>query len=99
MKPRASFWKELTLFMNSYNDLYRGDGRSLQEIGLALGFNEFMAQQVQQEADKPDKVAMNIWRKLCSTQEYRVFVGSIKNVPLSTLQNIHSKCVVLKYIK
>ncbi|CAM4951785.1 unnamed protein product [Rotaria socialis] len=46
--------------------------------------------QVQREADKADKVAMSIWRKLCPTRADQLYVNSIKNVPTSTLQNIYT---------
>ncbi len=93
MKPRAAFWSELELFMNTNHDTYKGDGRTLHEIGSELGLSELSMQQVQQDAEKPDKVAMNIWRKLCPTHSDRLFVGSIKNVPLSTLNNIYGKFI------
>ncbi|CAF3138035.1 unnamed protein product [Rotaria socialis] len=55
-----------------------------------LGLNPLILQQVQREADKADKVAMSIWRKLCPTRADQLYVNSIKNVPTSTLQNIYT---------
>ncbi|CAF4506168.1 unnamed protein product, partial [Rotaria magnacalcarata] len=89
LKPRPAFWNEVNVFMNSYSELFTGDGRTIATIGTALCLNEVMIQQVQQNVDRPDKVAMNIWRKLCPTQADRLYVGSIKKVPATTLQNIY----------
>ncbi|CAF4970332.1 unnamed protein product, partial [Rotaria sp. Silwood1] len=89
LKPRPAFWNELTVFMDSYSELFKGDGRTIAEIGAELGLNQAMIQHVQQDAEKPDKVAMNIWRTLCPTQADRVYVESIKCVPATTLQNIY----------
>jgi hypothetical protein len=93
VKPRAAFWSELELFTNTNRDVYKGDGRTLHEIGTELGLNELSMQQVQQDAGKPDKVAMNIWRKLCPTHSDRLFVESITNVPSSTINNIYGKFI------
>ncbi|CAF2125349.1 unnamed protein product [Rotaria magnacalcarata] len=90
LKPRPAFWNEVNVFMNSYSELFTGDGRTIATIGTALCLNEVMIQQVQQNVDRPDKVAMNIWRKLCPTQADRLYVGSIKKVPATTLQNIYT---------
>jgi hypothetical protein len=79
--------------MDSHSDAYKGDGRIVEMIGDALGLNQMAIQQVQQEADRPDKVAMNIWRMICPTRQDRVFVGSIKHVPKSTIENIYSKSI------
>lgn len=93
VKPRASFWTELSLFIDSNGDAYKGDGRTIEVIGEALGLSQMAIQQVQQDADRPDKIAMNIWRVICPTRQDRVFVGSIKLVPPSTIQNIYSKSI------
>jgi hypothetical protein len=82
--------------MDMHGNSYDGDGRTIGEIGSALGLSSMAIQQVQQDADKPDKVAMNIWRKICPTRADRLYVGSIKNVPPSTIQNIYSKSVGFK---
>ncbi|CAF2798408.1 unnamed protein product [Rotaria sp. Silwood2] len=91
LRPRASFWSELSIFMESHGDSYQGDGRTIHQIGRALGLTDHMIQYVQRDTDKPDKVAMNIWRKLCPTIDDKVFVQSIKKVPISTLHNIYGK--------
>ncbi|CAM4927945.1 unnamed protein product [Rotaria socialis] len=90
LKPRESFWNELNFFMDSCNNVYQGDGRTMDNIAGELGLNPLILQQVQREADKADKVAMNIWRKLCPTRADQLYVNSIKNVPTSTLQNIYT---------
>ncbi|CAF2262969.1 unnamed protein product, partial [Rotaria magnacalcarata] len=90
MRPRASFWSELSIFMESHGDSYQGEGRTIHQIGRALGLTDHMIQYVQRDTDKPDKVAMNIWRKLCPTIDDKVFVKSIKKVPISTLDNIYA---------
>ncbi|CAF1666678.1 unnamed protein product [Rotaria sp. Silwood1] len=90
LKPRTSFWNELSIFMESHGDSYQGDSRTIHEIGRELGLTDNMIQYVQRDTDKPDKVAMNIWRKLCPTIEDKVFVRSIKRVPTSTLDNIYA---------
>ena len=77
--------------MESHGDSYHGDGRTIHEIGRALGLTDHMIHYVQRDTDKPDKVAMNIWRKLCPTIEDKVFVRSIKKVPTSTLDNIYGR--------
>jgi hypothetical protein len=79
--------------MDSHGDAYKGDGRTIEAIGGALGLNQTGIQQVQQDADRPDKIAMNIWRMICPTRQDRVFVGSIKHVPKSTIENIYSKSI------
>ncbi|CAM4985939.1 unnamed protein product, partial [Rotaria socialis] len=66
------------------------DGRTIHQIGRALGLTDHMIQYVQRDTDKPGKVAMNIWRKLCPTIDDKVFVKSIKKVPISTLDNIYA---------
>ncbi|CAF1412989.1 unnamed protein product [Rotaria sp. Silwood1] len=76
--------------MESHGDSYQGDSRTIHEIGRELGLTDNMIQYVQRDTDKPDKVAMNIWRKLCPTIEDKVFVRSIKRVPTSTLDNIYA---------
>jgi len=93
VKPSPSFFNELSLFMNSHDQSYQGDGRTIEEIGIELGLSPTSIHQVQQDAEKADKVAMNIWRKLCPTREDRIFLGSIKNVPRSTLENIYGKSI------
>ncbi|CAF1662541.1 unnamed protein product, partial [Adineta ricciae] len=90
LKPRGSFWNELAIFMDSHTDLYMGDGRTIDQIGCELGLSDQTIQSVQRNADRPDKVAMNIWRRLCPTVDDRVFVQSIKRVPISTLENIYA---------
>ncbi|CAF4989894.1 unnamed protein product [Rotaria magnacalcarata] len=90
IKPRESFWNELNFFMDSCNNVYQGDGRTMDNIAGELGLNPLILQQVQREADKADKVAMNIRRKLCPTRADQLYVNSIKNVPTSTLQNIYT---------
>ncbi|CAM4842198.1 unnamed protein product [Rotaria magnacalcarata] len=90
LRPRASFWSELSIFMESHGDSYQGDGRTIHQIGRALGLTDHMIQYVQRDTDKPGKVAMNIWRKLCPTIDDKVFVKSIKKVPISTLDNIYA---------
>ncbi|CAF2862244.1 unnamed protein product [Rotaria sp. Silwood2] len=89
MKPRQAFWNELLLFMDSYSESFNGNGKTIEEIGSALSLSSAMIQEVQRDADRPDKVAMNIWRILCPTRADRLYVESIKNVPATTLQNIH----------
>ncbi|CAF1395056.1 unnamed protein product [Rotaria magnacalcarata] len=76
--------------MESHGDSYQGDGRTIHQIGRALGLTDHMIQYVQRDTDKPGKVAMNIWRKLCPTIDDKVFVKSIKKVPISTLDNIYA---------
>lgn len=93
VKPRASFWSELNLFMNSYKSPFQADGRTVEEIGKSLGLSPTAMHYVQQDANRPDKVAMNVWRKLCPTREHRLYVGSITRVPEVTLQNIYSKSI------
>ena len=77
--------------MQTHGTTYQGDGRSLEEIARELGLTDQMIEAVQRDANKPDKIAMNIWRKLCPTIEDKVLVGSIKYVPVSTLDNIYGK--------
>ena len=77
--------------MKSHGDSYQRDGRTIHEIGRALGLADHMIHYAQRDTDKPDKVAMNIWRKLCPTIEDKVFVRSIKKVPTSTLDNIYDR--------
>ncbi|CAF4277805.1 unnamed protein product [Rotaria sp. Silwood2] len=89
LKPRASLYNELRLFLDLNSDIYKGDGRTIEEIGSALGLSSMAIHQVQQDAEKPDKIAMNVWRKICPTQEDRIYVGTIKQVPKSTVQNIY----------
>ena len=79
--------------MNANTDLFEGDGRTLNEIGKELGLNQIAIHQVQQDTDKPDKVVMNIWRKICPTRADRIYVKSITHVPLSTLQNIYGESI------
>jgi len=81
----------MSVFMQSHDITYQGDGRTLGQIAGELGLTDQMIEAVQRDADKPDKIAMNIWRKLCPTVEDKVFVGSIKRVPVSTLDNIYGK--------
>jgi len=81
----------------THNDLYKGDGRSIQEVGAELGLTSALIQRVQQDAFKPDKIAMNVWRAICPTREARLDVGSITNVPPSTIQNIYSKLINFIY--
>ena len=57
----------MSVFMESHGITYQGDGRTLDEIGRELGLTDHMIEAVQRDADKPDKIAMNIWRKLCPT--------------------------------
>ena len=83
------------MFMQSNEVKYQGDGRTLKDIGYELGLTDQMIEAVQRDADKPDKVSMNIWRRLCPTIEDKVFVGSIKRVPVSTLDNIYGKCFLV----
>ncbi|CAF4035086.1 unnamed protein product [Rotaria sordida] len=90
LKPRPEFWNELAIFMNSNSEPFKGDGRTIAEIGAELGLNQATIQQVQQDAEKPDKVAMNIWRALCPTQADRLYVESVRYVPAKTLQNIYT---------
>lgn len=75
--------------MESHGDTYQGDGRSIAQIGRELGLTDQMIQSVQRDTDKPDKVAMNVWRRLCPTIDDKLFVRSIKRVPESTLDNIY----------
>jgi hypothetical protein len=98
-KPSATFWNELQLFINSRGDVYKGDGRTKEDVGTALGLNQIMMQQVQQDAEKPDKVAMNIWRKICSSRADQLYVGSILNVPATTLNDIYGRFVICINIK
>jgi hypothetical protein len=97
VKPSASFWNELTAFVMTHNDWYEGDGRSIQEVGAELGLTSALIQRVQQDAFKPDKIAMNVWRAICPTRAARLDVGSIKNVPPSTIRNIYSKLINFIY--
>ena len=91
VKPSASFWNELSSFMDSRGEIYNGDNRSLVGIGRELGLNEQMVQQVQRDTTKPDQVAMKVWRKICPSHTDRLFVGSIIKVPSSTIDNIYGK--------
>ena len=95
VKPRASFWEDMHLFMDSNDEDYKGDGRTLVEVADALGLNQAAIHQVQHDTDKPDKIAMNVWRKICPTRADQLYVGSIKNVPESTLQSIYGKSIRL----
>ena len=81
----------MTLFMDCYRNPFQSDGRTIDEIGAALGLNPIGIRQVQQDANRPDKVAMNVWRKICPTREHRLYVGSVKHVPETTLNDIYSK--------
>lgn len=93
VKPRAALWSELNVFMNSYRSPFQGDGRTIDQIGKSLGLSPTTMHYVQQDANRPDKIAMNIWRKLCPSREHRIFVGSITRVPETTLQNIYSESI------
>ena len=95
VKPRANFWNELSIFMNSHVPTYKGDGRTLDQIARELRLTDQVVQAVQRDADKPDKIAMNIWRRLCPTIDDKIMVESIKKVPISTLENIYGKYVTL----
>ncbi|CAF4834394.1 unnamed protein product, partial [Rotaria magnacalcarata] len=53
--------------------VYQGDGRTMDNIAGELGLNPLILQQVQREADKADKVAMNIRRKLCPTRADQLY--------------------------
>ena len=77
--------------MKSHGDSYKGDGRTIQQIGDELGLTPVSIQRVQQDATTPDKIAMNVWRTICPTMAARLEVGSITTVPRSTIENIHSK--------
>lgn len=90
-KPRASFWNELTTFMNSHCSTYTGDGRTLGQTARELRLTDQAVEAVQRDADKPDKIAMNIWRRLCPTIDDKIMVKLIKKVPKSTLENIYGK--------
>lgn len=91
MKPRASFWNEMKIFTDSHTNKYQGDGRTLASIASELRLSDQTIEAVQRDADKPDKVAMNVWRHLYPSVADKVFVNSIKNVPKSTLKNIYGK--------
>jgi predicted transcriptional regulator len=81
----------MSALMQSHDIAYQGDGRTIAKIARELGLTDQMIEVVQRDADKPDKIAMNVWRKLCPTIEDKVFVRSIKRVPVSTLDNIYGK--------
>ena len=83
----------MTLFMNCYQNPFQSDGRTIDEIGAALGLSSIAIHQVQQDANRPDKVAMNIWRNICPTREHRLYVSSVKRVPETTLNDIYSKFI------
>ena len=72
MKPRASFWNELTIFMEAYTESFESKDQTIDKIGSELGLTETMIQEVQQGTETPDKVVMNIWRKLCPTEADRI---------------------------
>jgi hypothetical protein len=42
VKPRTSFWNELSIFMESHGENYQGDGRTIHEVGHALGLTDPM---------------------------------------------------------
>ncbi|CAF0972671.1 unnamed protein product [Adineta ricciae] len=90
LKPRSNLWHELSLFMQIHGASYHGDGRTISDIGRDLGLSEQIIVASQRDTDKPDKVAMNVWRRLCPTVDDKVFVGSIKRVPVKTLENIYA---------
>lgn len=91
MKPRPSFWNELNLFMESYAESYKCEGQAIEKLGRELGLDQAKIQAVRLDADKADKVAMNVWRMLCPTRSDRLYVESIKRVPTTTLEKIYSK--------
>ena len=68
---------------------FQGDGRTIPEVAAELGLSEQTIAAVQRDADRPDKIAMNVWRYLCPTIDDKLYVGSIKKIPVSTLQNIY----------
>ncbi|CAF1392853.1 unnamed protein product [Rotaria sordida] len=90
LKPGAPFWNELSAFMNAHSNMYKGDGRTIQQVGAELGLNATLIKRVQQDAVKPDKIAMNVWRTICPTREDQLEVKSIKNIPPSTIRNIYT---------
>ncbi|CAF4852955.1 unnamed protein product, partial [Rotaria sp. Silwood1] len=90
VKPGPAFWNEMKAFMMTHSDEYKCDGRTIEQIGAELGLNAYLIQRVQQDAFKSDKIAMNVWRAIRPTAEARLEVGSIKNVPKSTIENIYS---------
>ncbi|CAF3985921.1 unnamed protein product [Rotaria sp. Silwood1] len=97
LKPRTSFWNELSIFMESHGDSYQGDSRTIHEIGRELGLTDNMIQYVQRDTDKPDKVAMNIWRKLCPTIEDKKTKYS--DYFLFNIIDLFEKTIFLKTIK
>ncbi|UJR38913.1 hypothetical protein I4U23_031581 [Adineta vaga] len=81
---------ELFLFIESNENKYQNDNRTIEEVARELDLSDQTIEFVQRDAIRPDKVAMNVWRHLCPTVDDKVYVHSIKQVPMATLRNIYA---------